>query len=148
MIIVNKILEVVKEKRNILVLSDRRDHLITISKFLNKNNFEDWGYYMGGIKEKDLKFTENRQVILGTYQMCSEGYDNSNLDTLILATSKGNVEQSVGRILRKKIYEIEPLVIDFVDNLSAFVSQGRKRQTFYKKKKYEITNDFINIEEI
>ena len=147
MIIVNKILEVVKEKRNILVLSDRRDHLITISKFLNKNNFEDWGYYMGGIKEKDLKFTENRQVILGTYQMCSEGYDNSNLDTLILATSKGNVEQSVGRILRKKIYEIEPLVIDFVDNLSAFVSQGRKRQTFYKKKKYEITNDFINIEE-
>ena len=67
----NKILEVVKEK-NILVLSDRRDHLITISKFLNKNNFEDWGYYMGGIKEKDLKFTENRQVILGTYQMCQK----------------------------------------------------------------------------
>ena len=73
---------------------------------------------MGGIKEKDLKFTENRQVILGTYQMCSEGYDNSNLDTLILATSR-NVEQSVGRIYVLKIYEIEPLVIDIVDNLSA-----------------------------
>ena len=41
-IIVNKILEVVKEKRNILVLSERRDHLITISNSLKKD-FDDWG---------------------------------------------------------------------------------------------------------
>ena len=69
---------------------------------------------------------ENRQVILGTYQMCSEGYDNSNLDTLIMVTSKGDIEQSVGRILRKKVYDIEPLVVDFTDNFSAFKNQGKK----------------------
>ena len=88
---------------------------------------------------------ENRQVILGTYQMCSEGYDNSNLDTLIMTTSKGDVEQSVGRILRKKVDIIEPLVVDFVDNFSAFSNQGKKRETFYKKKKYKIQAENITI---
>tara|TARA_B100001123_G_C15287012_1_gene1015974 strand:+ start:260 stop:1627 length:1368 start_codon:yes stop_codon:yes gene_type:complete len=145
-LIVKIILELVKEKRNILLLSERRDHLITISNFLKENEFEDWAYYMGGIKEKDLKFAENRKVILGTYQMCSEGYDNSNLDTLILATSKGNVEQSVGRILRKDEYDIEPMVVDFTDNFSAFINQSKKRMSFYKKKKYDITTEYVELE--
>ena len=30
-----------------------------------------------------------------------------------MITSKGDIEQSVGRILRKKVYDIEPLVVDF-----------------------------------
>ena len=140
------IFELVKEKRNILLLSDRRDHLVTISELLNKEEFTNYGFYVGGMKEKDLKLSENRQVILGTYNMCSEGYDNTNLDTLIMATSKGNIEQSVGRILRKKEYDVEPLVVDLVDNFSAFVNQGKKRMTFYKKKKYEVKTEFIDLE--
>ena len=68
--------------------------------------------------------------------MCSEGYDNKNLDTLIMATPKGNIEQSIGRVLRKDVYDIEPLVVDIVDNFSAFINQAKKRMTFYKKKGY------------
>ena len=144
-LIAEKIIELIKDKRNILVLSVRRDHLVSLSNLLIKNNFEDWGYYVGGMKAQDLKMAENRQVILGTYQMCSEGYDNSNLDTLIMATSKGDIEQSVGRILRKKVYDIEPLVVDFVDNFSAFSNQGKKREAFYKKKKYKIEKEIIEL---
>ena len=144
-LIVEKIIKLVEDKRNILVLSERRDHLVSLSKLLTKNNFEDWGYYVGGMKAQDLKMAENRQVILGTYQMCSEGYDNSNLDTLIMVTSKGDIEQSVGRILRKKVYDIEPLVVDFTDNFSAFKNQGKKRETFYKKKKYKVEKEVIEI---
>ena len=144
-LIAEKLLELTKDKRNILVLSERRDHLVSLSELLTENNFDDWSYYVGGMKQKDLKMAENRQVILGTYQMCSEGYDNSNLDTLIMATSKGDIEQSVGRILRKKVYDIEPLVVDFVDNFSAFSNQGKKRETFYKKKKYKIEKEIIEI---
>ena len=134
--IIEILFEVIKEKRNILVLSDRRDHLIEISKLLKEKEFEDFGFYIGGMKEKDLKLSENRQVIFGTYMMCSEGYDNKNLDTLIMATPKGNIEQSVGRVLRKDVYDIEPLVVDIVDNFSAFINQAKKRMTFYKKKGY------------
>ena len=134
--IIEILFEVIKEKRNILVLSDRRDHLIEISKLLKEKEFEDFGFYIGGMKEKDLKLSENRQVIFGTYMMCSEGYDNKNLDTLIMATPKGNIEQSIGRVLRKDVYDIEPLVVDIVDNFSAFINQAKKRMTFYKKKGY------------
>ena len=63
-----------------------------------------------------------------------------------ITTSKGNIEQSVGRILRKKEYDVEPLVVDLVDNFSAFVNQGKKRMTFYKKKKYEVKTEFIDLE--
>ena len=134
--IIEILFEVIKEKRNILVLSDRRDHLIEISKLLKEKEFEDFGFYIGGMKEKDLKLSENRQVIFGTYMMCSEGYDNKNLDTLIMATPKGNIEQSIGRVLRKDVYDIEPLVVDIVDNFSAFINQAKKRMAFYKKKGY------------
>ena len=134
--IIEILFEVIKEKRNILVLSDRRDHLVEISKLLKEKEFEDFGFYIGGMKEKDLKLSENRQVIFGTYMMCSEGYDNKNLDTLIMATPKGNIEQSIGRVLRKDVYDIEPLVVDIVDNFSAFINQAKKRMTFYKKKGY------------
>ena len=134
--IIEILFEVIEEKRNILVLSDRRDHLIEISKLLKEKEFENFGFYVGGMKEKDLKLSENRQVILGTYMMCSEGYDNKNLDTLIMATPKGNIEQSIGRVLRKDVYDIEPLVVDIVDNFSAFINQAKKRMAFYKKKGY------------
>ena len=144
-LIIEKLLELVKDKRNILVLSERRGHLIELSEFLKKEGFDDWAFYLGGMKAKDLKLAEVRQVILGTYQMCSEGYDNSNLDTLVMTTSKGDVEQSVGRILRKKVYDIEPLVVDFVDNFSAFRNQGKKREAFYKKKKYKIEKHSIDL---
>lgn len=144
--IIELILGLVKDNRNILLLSERRGHLVTISDMLEKTDFTNYGFYVGGMKEKELKLSENKQVILGTYNMCSEGYDNVNLDTLIMASSKGNIEQAVGRILRKKIYDVEPLVVDLVDNFSAFVNQAKKRTAFYKKKKYEVTTTYIEIE--
>ena len=117
-----------KDKRNILVLSDRRDHLVRMSELLEERDYFNWGFYIGGMKELQLKLSENKQVILGTYQMCSEGYDNKNLDTLIMATSKSNIEQSVGRVLRKKVYDVEPLVVDIVDDFSALrTKQGNAR---------------------
>ena len=69
--------------------------------------------------------------------MASEGYDNPSLDTLILASPKVNVEQSVGRILRRK-NENPALVIDINDCISVFNNWNRKRHSFYKSKKFTI----------
>jgi superfamily II DNA or RNA helicase len=71
--------------------------------------------------------------------MVSEGFDLPKLDTLILATSKSDVEQSVGRIQRKHEYTDQdniPLIVDIVDKLPLFERQAKRRQTFYNKMGY------------
>ena len=85
------------------------------------------------MKNEELKKSNECRIIVATYQMASEGYDNPKLDTLILASPKCNIEQAVGRILRRK--NINPaLVIDIWDNVSVFNNWNRKRNTFYKSK--------------
>jgi superfamily II DNA or RNA helicase len=75
--------------------------------------------------------------------MASEGMDIPKLNTIILASPKSDVVQSVGRILREKAEarKFHPLIIDFSDihpNLSVFSKQCDKRISFYKKNNYEI----------
>jgi superfamily II DNA or RNA helicase len=95
------------------------------------------GIYYGGMKQENLKKSNECRIILATYQMAAEGYDNPALDTLILASPKCNVEQGVGRILRRK-NENAALVIDINDCISIFNNWNRKRQLFYKSKKFNV----------
>ena len=137
-IIINLIKELLKEKsRKILVLSDRRNHLISISNHLNK---PDFGFYIGGMKQHLLDNTITRRIILSTYMMTSEAFDVPELNTLILCTPKSDVIQIVGRILRKK-HTINPLIIDFKDDFSVFNNQYKKRVSYYKKCSYTIISD-------
>ena len=100
------------------------------------------------MKARDLEETEECDVILGTFIMASEGFDcKYPLNTIILASPKTNIEQSVGRILRqdpnkrKKV----PLIIDMVDTFSMFIKQADKREKFYNKNNYNITKyEFSN----
>ena len=72
--------------------------------------------------------------------MAAEGMDIPHLDTLILASPRTDIEQSVGRILRKKVEDrtVKPIIVDIVDKFSVFINQGKKRNTYYKKNKYKI----------
>ncbi len=94
------------------------------------------GYYVGGMKEADLKASESRKVIIATYAMASEGLDIKTLTTLIMASPKTDVCQSVGRILRVK--HGRPLVIDIVDQQDIFKNQWYKRRAYYVKQNYDI----------
>lgn len=126
----------VAENRKILILSDRRNHLDTIYRLVNEGAICDVGYYVGGMKAKDLKISEGKRLILGTFSMASEGMDIPDLDTLILGSPKTDIIQSVGRILRKKHDEHVAKIIDLVDNFSIFYVQANKRKQYYKKKNY------------
>ena len=136
-IIINLI--AIEDKRKILVLSDRRNHLENMKKEFEEHKISA-GLYYGGLKQEVLKETETKQVILATYNMVSEGFDLPSLNTLILASPKSDIVQSSGRILREKeecrIYQ--PLIIDIIDSFSLFGNQSKKRQDFYKKNKYDI----------
>tara|TARA_Y100000389_G_C17358954_1_gene462633 strand:- start:461 stop:1096 length:636 start_codon:yes stop_codon:yes gene_type:complete len=140
-----QVLELILRKeptRNVIILSERRQHLKDISEQICElcpSLESEIGYYVGSMKPSALSESCMKQIILGTYNMVSEGFDLPKLDTLLLATSKSDVEQSVGRIQRKHVYTENdniPLIVDIVDNIPMFERQAKKRQTFYKKMGY------------
>ena len=94
------------------------------------------GYYIGGMKEAALKQSESKKIIIATYAMASEGLDIKTLTSLILASPKTDVCQSVGRILRQK--HSSPLVVDIIDGHDIFMSQWYKRRKYYKSQNYKI----------
>jgi len=131
-----------EENRNILLLSDRRNHLKELKSKLDEKGIGNPGYYVGGMKDDELKKSEEEcDILLGTFSMASEGMDIPKLDTIILSSPKSDIVQSVGRILRKKqedrIYV--PLIIDINDMFSMFLNQNKKREKYYNKCKYNIT---------
>jgi superfamily II DNA or RNA helicase len=147
-----------KEPRKILFLSDRREHLEQIYDLLKvakiktiKGEDITFGYYMGnkGTNKKthrDLLDTSSKcDVILGTFHISSEGLDIPDLNTEILATSHTDVQQSVGRILRKN-HDISPIVVDMVDKCGNFVNQSYSRNKYYKSENYNIYNHKIKLD--
>ena len=138
--IIKLINDLSKTDRQILILSDRRDQLDFIYNKINDNEICSVGYYVGGMNQKKLKESENKQLILGTYPMANEGLDIPTLNTLILATPKSDIVQSIGRIMRKKHEIYQPLIIDIIDNFSLFENQASKRLKLYIKNKYNIHN--------
>ena len=139
--IVDIIVQVLKDEpeRRIMLVSDRKSHLVNIGDLLKLKNY-DPGYYYGGLKEWQLKAAEVKNILLCTIQFTSEGLDIKGLDTLILASPKSDIIQISGRILRDKPEDRKhtPLIIDILDDFSVFVNQGKKRRAYYKKCKYNI----------
>lgn len=127
------------EKQQIMILAHNKNLLKYLFDAIKHRNIADSsvGYYVGGMKETALKETETKKIVIATYAMASEGLDIKTLTTLIMATPKTDIEQSVGRILREK-NEIGPLVVDIIDSHDPFKNQWKKRKAFYMKEKYKI----------
>lgn len=134
---------ILNNKQQIIVLGQFKNILTYLYKAIEHRNIGTVGYYIGGMKEEQLKKSELKQIIIATYSMAAEGLDIKTLTTLILATPKTDIEQAVGRILREK--HEQPLVIDIVDNHEVFKKQWDKRKAYYLKNNYKIlyTKDFI-----
>jgi len=122
--------------QQVMILAHNRSLLEYFHDAIEHRKIATVGYYVGGMKEAALKLSESKKVIIATYAMASEGLDIKTLTTLIMASPKTDVCQSVGRILRVK--HAAPLVIDIIDPQDVFRSQWLKRQTYYIKQKYRI----------
>ena len=133
-----------EDGRKILVLSDRIDNLTKLKEKLDKKEINN-DIYIGGMKQSKLDIAAEATVILASYGMASEALDIPTLNTLIMATPRRNIEQSVGRILRTKNHEVQPLIVDIVDQLKSFNNQGMARRKFYKRLKYGMK--LIDVEE-
>lgn len=132
----------VEAGKQVLLLSDRRKHLNYLHDKIAE--FTTVGYYVGGMKQKDLDISEKAKVILGTFPMSSEGLDIPTLDSIIFATPKSSIEQSIGRITRKK-HEKLPIAYDIIDNFGLFPRQYMKREAVYKRLKYDVYSGSLTV---
>lgn len=107
------------------------------NKFICKN-LASVGYYVGGMKEQELKLSETKQVIFATYSMASEGLDIPSLNAEFLISPRTDVEQTVGRIMRAKHPYSDPIIYDVYDQHDVFMRQWGKRKQFFKKQNYTI----------
>jgi superfamily II DNA or RNA helicase len=123
-------------EQQVMILAHNKNILKYLHDAIYHRNIATVGYYIGGMKESALKLTETKKVVIATYAMAAEALDIKTLTTLIMATPKTDIEQSVGRILREK--HSSPVVVDIVDSHDLFKNQWRKRKTFYKKENYKI----------
>jgi superfamily II DNA or RNA helicase len=135
--IVEIIKDVFPEPRQMLVLSDRVEHTETILKMLPEEiQAESCILSRKTSSAQRTEWCATKKVLIATYQMCKEGFDVSTLNTLLMATSRPDVDQIVGRILRieKDKRKVHPLILDIVD--PPFRRQFQERLDLYKKRNY------------
>ncbi len=128
--------------RRVLILSERRNQLKDIETYIVKENIAnaDYGYYVGGMTQENLNISAEKQIILATYQLASEGFNVPSLNTLIFASPISDIQQSIGRILRERPEnrKYTPLCIDILDEFSVFRNKGFVRLRYYKKNEYTV----------
>lgn len=128
--------------RNILVQSDRREHLETLAMMCQKAGIppSEIGYYVGGLTADQREAVKHKRVIMATYQMTAEATDIPWLDTLVMGTPKSDVRQIVGRVIRIHEGKKEPIVFDVID-LSSNVFSGywNRRREWYNSINAEIS---------
>ncbi len=153
-LIVDDVYSLLEEKRCVLVLSERKDHLHNISDGLEKLicDFGCTKHVLTGDlskKKRERIFAEiedsisekNAFCILSTGSLIGEGFDLPELDTLVLAmpiSFKGRVIQYAGRIHREHHMKKEVIIHDYVDTLALTISMFKKRVKAYKKMGYSI----------
>ena len=123
-------------EKQIMVLCHNRSLLTYLYDSIKHRDFATVGYYVGGMKQKNLQETEEKNIVLATYAMAAEALDIKTLSTLVMITPKTDITQSVGRILRMK--HENPIIVDIIDKHDVFQKQWLQRKRYYKKCNYRI----------
>ena len=131
--------------RQLLVLSDRRQHCEFLHQCFPKNS----GLYMGGMKETELEASSKKKIIFATFSQAHEGLDIPTLDTVILATPKSDIQQSIGRVMRETPgKQNNPQIYDIIDQWSILHAMYKKRLRVYKQGGFNITSNVEDEEEL
>ena len=126
------------EQLHTLILSHNLNVLHYIYNKIVCKNIASVGYYVGGMKDIELKKSATKQVVLASFSMASEALDIPTLNAEFLISPKTDIVQCVGRILRAKHALSNPVIYDIKDVHDVFYKQWLKRKAYYKKEKYTI----------
>ena len=144
--IVEDVISELKNNRQPLILTERREHALIISKLITEKNISNL-VLRGGMKSQELKKAKeslnSTQVLIATGKYIGEGFDLAKLDTLFLALPiswKASLAQYVGRIHRQHAGKERVIVYDYVDqSLPMLQRMFNKRVKGYDALGYTLT---------
>lgn len=131
----------------ILTLSHRKKIVFVTSSVYHAVFFYKWykessekpAALMAG-KSKNRDAAKKATFVSATYSMLEEGYDDPELDTLILGTPRSTVQQTIGRIERDHPGKLVPVVYDIVDDFSLYPNMFWKRNKFYSSRGFDVAH--------
>ena len=149
-LIVEDVLAAVEEGRSPVILTDRKEHVEGLEGLLN-GKVAHVLVLTGGMgaktsremleKLRSIPDAEER-VVISTGAYIGEGFDDSRLDTLFLATPiswKGRLTQYAGRLHRLHDGKKEVRIYDYYDsNVAVCEKMFEKRRVGYKAIGYEM----------
>lgn len=146
-LLVRRIARYAAEGRRLIVMSDRLEQLLELDRLLCElcaaapaAAVPTRGHYVGRSSAVERTAAAGCDVVFTTFSMSREALDIAELDTLVMATPVGNVEQVVGRILRKHPDKQTPVVFDVLDTYQPFEGMRRKRHKLYRREGYQVTD--------
>jgi superfamily II DNA or RNA helicase len=136
--IIDDILTQVDEKKQILVLTERKEHISVLNLYL-KERFET--ITISGDDSESLRKSKIAQIKMGHFQIVistgqyfGEGMDINKLDCLFLVypfAFEGKLIQYIGRIQRS---ENAPVIFDYRDSkIDYFEKLFKQRNRYYRK---------------
>lgn len=138
--LVTKLIELVQTRKKIIVVSGQVLHCqelyTAVQKALDQKPI--LALMAGPNVESKLAKDPATKVVFATYSLLEEGYDDPYLDTLVLATPRSRIQQTIGRIERSHEGKLRPLVIDLVDQFSVYPNMWFKRRAFYASRGFLI----------
>lgn len=136
-LIINDVIQEVKNGNRAIIITERKDHIETLNQFL-KQSYETI-MLSGSDSEKDRKVkwerlkNGNYQVLITTGQFFGEGSDLQNISRLYLAypfSFKGKLIQYIGRVQRS---EVTPVIYDYHDHKISYLHRlFLKRNVHYR----------------
>lgn len=153
-VVIKDIEENFNKGKNILILTERIEHLEYLYESILKIT-KNVIIYRGGMGKNErkiydelsdnIRLNNENKIILATSASIGEGFDDSSLEVLFLTMPISGVNriiQYVGRLHRKKENKNEVEVFDYVDdNFSMIRNMFLKRKKGSQKVRYEVIED-------
>lgn len=157
-LIIQDIFEEIKNKQNIIILTDRKEH---IQILYNQLKYEDCDIYCltGDNTTKERKNIREKidqsdhYLIIATSQLLGEGFDLPSLNTMFITmpiSYKGRLSQYIGRLHRDYAGKKVVKVYDYVDiHIRVLQNMFQKRLKTYKTDGYKIieNNQLVEFEQ-
>ena len=151
MLIIDDVINALKDGRSPLILTERKGHVIYFYQALAKF-CKNIVVMVGGQTPKQRKkiieqlasIPDNEdRLIIATGKYIGEGFDDKRLDTLFLTLPiswHGTVAQYAGRLHRENQTKQEVIIYDYVDiNVSMLARMAEKRRKGYLNLGYTLS---------